>query len=69
LVNRTVQDVVIKEDVEYEAIMGIIDRHIERKVDWEGIPQLDVIGLDEISLKKGHRNFVAVGTDVSKARR
>lgn len=62
LINSTVQDVAIKEDVGYEAIMGIIDRHIERKVDWESLTQLDVVGLDEISLKKGHRNFVAVVT-------
>jgi transposase len=62
LVNSTVQDVAIKEDIGYEAIMGIIDRHIERKVDWESLTRLDIVGLDEISLKKGHRNFVAIIT-------
>ena len=62
LINSTVQDVAIKEDVGYEAIMGIIDRHIERRVNWESLTQLDVVGLDEISLKKGHRDFVAIIT-------
>ena len=62
LVNSTVQDVSIKEDVGYEAIMGIIDRHIERSVDWESFTRLEVVGLDEISLKKGHRHFVAIVT-------
>jgi transposase len=42
--------------------MGIIDRHIERSVDWESFTRLEVVGLDEISLKKGHRHFVAIVT-------
>ncbi len=37
LVNSTVQDVSIKEDIGYEAIMGIIDRHIEREINWENV--------------------------------
>jgi transposase len=62
LVNSTVQDISIKEDIGYEAIMGIIDRHIERGINWEDVTRLDVIGLDEVSLKKGHRDFVAIIT-------
>src|SRR6267378_5650520 len=37
LVNSTVQDTSIKEDIGYEAIMGIIDRHIERAINWEDV--------------------------------
>jgi transposase len=62
LVNSTVQDISIKEDIGYEAIMGIIDRHIERDINWEDVTRIDVIGLDEVSLKKGHRDFVAIIT-------
>jgi transposase len=62
LVNSTVQDTSIKEDIGYEAIMGMIDRYIERDINWEDVTRLDVIGLDEISLKKGHRDFVAIIT-------
>jgi len=62
LVNSTVQDVCIKEDLGYEAIMGIIDRHIQGEVDWKQFVRLDVLGIDEISLKKGHRDFVAIVT-------
>jgi hypothetical protein len=58
LVNSTVQDTSIKEDIGYEAIMGIIDRYIERDINWEDVTRLDVIGLDEISLKKGHRDWL-----------
>lgn len=62
LVNSTVQDTSIKEDIGYEAIMGIIDRYIERALNWEDVTNVEVIGLDEISLKKGHRDFVAIIT-------
>jgi transposase len=62
LVNSTIQDVCLKEEVGYEAIMGIIDRYIEREINWEDLTQVDVLGLDEISLKKGHRDFVAIIT-------
>jgi len=62
VVNSTVQDVCMKEDIGYEAVMGIIDRHIQSEVDWDQFSRLDVVGLDEIALKKGHRNFVTIVT-------
>ncbi len=62
LINSTVEDVSLKEDVGYEAVMGVIDRHIHHSVDWKTIKWLDVIGLDEISLKKGHKDFVTIVT-------
>jgi len=62
LVNSTVEDVSIKEDIGYEAIMGMIDRHICHTIDWHQFTYLDVIGLDEIALKKGHKNFVTIVT-------
>lgn len=61
-VNSTISDVSIKEKIGYDAVMGIIDRQIERKLNWETIRTLDVIGIDEISLKKGHKDFVAIVT-------
>jgi transposase len=62
LINGTVKDVSIKEGIGYEAAMGIIDRHIGRKVDWNEIHTIEVLGLDEISLKKGHKDFVTLVT-------
>jgi len=62
LVGSTVSDVCIKEDLGYEAVMGIIQRHIKTEVEWSEIERLDVIGIDEISLKKGHKDFVTVVT-------
>lgn len=62
LVNSTIEDTSIKEGIGYETIMGMIDRHISQSVDWNLLTRLDVLGLDEISLKKGHRDFVAIAT-------
>ncbi len=62
LVNSTVSDVRIKEDLGYEAVMGIIQRHIKTEVEWSEIERLDEVGIDEISLKKGHKDFVTVVT-------
>lgn len=62
LVNSTVQDVALKEAVGYEAIMGMLDRHIAHAIDWETVSGIEVLGLDEIALKKGHRDFVTIVT-------
>ena len=60
--NSTVSDVSIKEDICYETIRGTIQRHISDAVNWDKIERLNVIGLDEISLKKGHKDFVVIVT-------
>lgn len=62
VVNSTIHDVCLKEQVGYEAIMGMLDRHIHAEIDWNTLSQLDIIGIDEISLKKGHRDFVTIIT-------
>lgn len=61
-VNSTIADVAIKEKVSYELVSGVVDRNIGKSVDWESIRKLDVLGIDEISLKKGHQDFVAIVT-------
>jgi len=62
LVNSTVEDVSHKEGLGYDAVLGIIDRHIEVSVDWGEFERLGVLGIDEIALKKGHRDYVVVIT-------
>jgi transposase len=62
LVNSTVEDVRSKEALGYEAVMGVIDRHVSQQVDWSEFTELPIIGIDEIALKKGHRNYVVVVT-------
>lgn len=60
LVNSTVQDVATKERLGYEAVVGIIQRRIETQVNWFDLARLEVLGLDEIALKKGHRDYVVI---------
>lgn len=62
LINTTVSDVSLKENIGYETLTGVIDRYIGTQVNWEEIKRLDIIGLDEISLKKGHQDFVTIVT-------
>jgi transposase len=62
LVNSTLQDVALKEGLGYEAVVGIIDRHIAIQVDWLALAQLEVLGLDEVALKKGHSDYVVIVT-------
>jgi len=62
MINNTVEDVSNKEDLGYEAVMGIIDRRVSTEVNWKKVKKIDVIGIDEISLKKGHKDFVAIVT-------
>jgi len=62
LINGTVSDVCIKEQFGYEEVMGIIDRRIAVQIDWSEVDRLDIIGLDEITLKKGHQDYVTIVT-------
>ncbi|GAB4433055.1 MAG: ISL3-like element ISKox3 family transposase [Chloroflexi bacterium OHK40] len=62
LINSTVSDVVAKEDVSYDALLGILDRWVATTLEWTTLPAITTLGIDEIALTKGHRNFVAVLT-------
>jgi transposase len=53
-------DVSQKEGVTEEQVKGIVNRYIDSKVDWEKVKHLEVLGIDEISLKKGHKSFIVV---------
>jgi transposase len=62
LVNSTVEDVSHKEEVTYDEVLGIIDRHLGTEVNWSGFEELGVMGIDEIALKKGHQDYVVIVT-------
>jgi transposase len=62
LVNATIEDVAIKERVSYDSVLGVLERRINAQVDWSQYTELGVLGLDEIALKKGHRDFVVIVT-------
>jgi transposase len=60
VVNSTVEDVCIKEGLSYKSVLGIIDRNIGAQVNWDEIEAIGELGLDEIALRKGHKNFVVL---------
>jgi transposase len=65
LVHATIEDVRIKEGLGAKAIEGIVERWISRGVQWSEVKGVKILGLDEIALKKGHRDFVAIVTGKS----
>jgi transposase len=62
LINTTVSDVSRKEDIDYRAIENILNKHIATDVDFSTIFFLGVLGIDEISLRKGRKQYVTVIT-------
>ncbi|WP_431064815.1 transposase [Methylotuvimicrobium sp.] len=68
LVNSTLSDVNLKQDLNVECIEGILDRHIRRQVDWSAVPRLELLGTDEIALNKGHKDFVVIVSGLTAQR-
>jgi transposase len=62
LVHATVADVSLKEEIGYKALEGLVDRWISREVNGAEVKGMKILGLDEIALKKGHRDFVVIVT-------
>ena len=60
LVNSTVQDVSDKEKVGYDEVEDIVDDRFGQGVDWSEFKSLPTVGIDEIALKKGHRDFATI---------
>jgi len=60
LINSTITDVSMKRGVGEAAVEGMIDRHIHQQVDWQTIKAIPILGMDEIALKKGHKDFVVI---------
>ena len=62
VVHATIEDVSIKEGLGAKAIEGIVDRWVSQEVRWSEVKGVKILGLDEIALKKGHRDFVVIVT-------
>jgi transposase len=62
LVNSTVEDVSVKEGLSYDSVGGALERRIEAGVDWTEMADIEMLGLDEIALKKGQRDYVTLVT-------
>ncbi len=62
LVNSTVEDVSLKEGISYASMAGVLERRVDASVNWSVITKIEVLGLDEIALKKGHRDYITLVT-------
>lgn len=60
LINSTLEDVARKLNVTPDDMEGVVKRQIASKVNWDEYDQITILGLDEIALKKGHKNFVVI---------
>jgi len=62
LVHSTIEDVSIKEGMSYDGVLGVMERKLAAETEWSRYRALGRLGLDEIALKKGHRDFVTIVT-------
>ncbi len=62
LVNSTIEDVSLSENVGYDAIVGALNRQIDTKVNWEQVDDLSTVGIDEVAMSKGRKNYAAIIT-------
>ena len=60
--NSTVEDVSVKEGLSYDSVAGTLERRIETRVDWTGMAEIEMLGLDEIALRKGQSHYVTLVT-------
>lgn len=62
LINSTVADVSRKHGLSEESVEGIVERYLAKQIDWSTLEWLGVVGIDEIALRQGHRDFVVMVT-------
>lgn len=62
LINSTISDVSRKEGIGEGVISRLLDRTVSQEIDWNEVDVLDQLGIDEIALKKGHKDFVTIVT-------
>ena len=62
LVNSTIEDVSLKEHIGYDAVVGALNHQIEVAINWDEIADLHTVGIDEIALTKGHKEYAAIVT-------
>ena len=66
MINSTVVDVSRKEQIGYKSIMSALNRQVDRAVDWSQYTDLNTLGIDEISIKKGHKDYLAIVSACTK---
>ena len=60
LIHSTIQDVSVKESLSYDRVLGVMERCVAAQVDWTAFKRLEVLGIDEIAVKKGQRDYAVI---------
>ena len=60
LIHSTTQDVAIKNKMSYKTVVSTLERSVSSRVDWQQYTDLETIGIDEISCKKGHKDYMVI---------
>lgn len=60
LVNSTIEDVSLRENIGYEAIAGVLTRQVDTQINWAEVEDLGTVGIDEVALSKGRKSYAAV---------
>lgn len=55
----------IKENIGDKSIEAVVNRYIDTKVTWANITQIGLLGIDEISLKTGCKDYVTLITSTT----
>jgi len=62
MINSTVVDVAKKLNIHAGIVTGVLDRWLAKRVNWEAYEKIETLGVDEIALKRGHRDYVVMVT-------
>ena len=62
LVNSTLEDVAIKENISADTMGRTLDANVSKKVDWNQYTKLGLIGIDEIAIRKGYNDYLTIIT-------
>ncbi|PIZ33564.1 MAG: hypothetical protein COY39_02420 [Alphaproteobacteria bacterium CG_4_10_14_0_8_um_filter_37_21] len=60
LINSTITDVSKKERLPYRVVESALHKNAEKAVRWSNYKDLTTLGIDEISLRKGHNEYVVI---------
>lgn len=60
LINSTIEDVSKKLKISYKTVASVVEREVSKEVDWSRYTDLETLGIDEISDRKGHQDYLAI---------
>lgn len=60
LIHSTIEDVSVKERLSYDRVLGVMERCVAASVDWAAFNRLEVLGIDELAVKKGQRDYAVI---------